>query len=42
MAILRASPLAKQVRTDMRQRVQKVVVDYNQERAAGPRSAATM
>jgi multidrug efflux pump subunit AcrB len=33
MAILRASPLAKQVRTDMRQRVQKVVVDYNQERA---------
>ncbi len=33
MAILRASPLAKQVRTDMRQRVQKVVVDYDQERA---------
>ena len=33
MAILRASPMAKQVRTDMRQRVQKVVVDYDQERA---------
>ncbi|MGI9249153.1 MAG: efflux RND transporter permease subunit [Woeseiaceae bacterium] len=33
MAILRASPYAKQVRTDMRQRVQKVVVDYDQERA---------
>lgn len=33
MAILRASPFAKQVRTDMRQRVQKVVVDYDQERA---------
>ena len=33
MAILRASPLAKQVRTDMRQRVPKVVVDYDQERA---------
>ena len=33
MDILRASPLAKQVRTDMRQRVQKVVVDYDQERA---------
>ncbi|MCZ6499045.1 MAG: efflux RND transporter permease subunit, partial [Gammaproteobacteria bacterium] len=32
-AILRASPLAKQVRTDMRQRVQKVVVDFDQERA---------
>ena len=31
-AILRASPLAKQVRTDMRQRVQKVVLDYDQER----------
>lgn len=33
MAILRESPLAKHVRTDMRQRVQKVVVDYDQERA---------
>jgi len=33
MAILRQSPLAKHVRTDMRQRVQKVVVDYHQERA---------
>jgi multidrug efflux pump subunit AcrB len=33
MDILRTSPLAKQVRTDMRQRVQKVVVDYDQERA---------
>jgi multidrug efflux pump subunit AcrB len=33
MNILRDTPLAKQVRTDMRQRVQKVVVDYDQERA---------
>jgi multidrug efflux pump subunit AcrB len=33
MGILRASPYAKQVRTDMRQRVQKVVVDYDQNRA---------
>ncbi|UCC29630.1 MAG: efflux RND transporter permease subunit [Phycisphaerales bacterium] len=33
MAILKNSPLAKQVRTDMRQRVPKVVVDYDQERA---------
>ncbi len=32
MAILEESPLAKNVRTDMRQRVQKVVVDYSQER----------
>ncbi|MEN8780538.1 MAG: efflux RND transporter permease subunit [Desulfobacterales bacterium] len=32
MNILRQSPLAKQVRTDMRQRVQKVVVDYDQDR----------
>ncbi|UCF34346.1 MAG: efflux RND transporter permease subunit, partial [Phycisphaerales bacterium] len=33
MAILNKSPMAKQVRTDMRQRVQRVVVDYDQERA---------
>ncbi len=33
MAILENSPYAKHVRTDMRQRVQKVVVDFNQERA---------
>ncbi|MHC4347655.1 MAG: efflux RND transporter permease subunit [Planctomycetota bacterium] len=33
MEILRASPLAKQVRTDMRQKVQKVVVDYDSKRA---------
>ena len=33
MAILRESPLAKHIRIDMRQRVQKVVVDYDQERA---------
>ena len=33
MAILNASPHAKHVRTDMRNRVQKVVADYNQERA---------
>ena len=33
MAILNATPLAREVRTDMRQRSQKVVVDYNQERA---------
>ncbi|UCC31893.1 MAG: efflux RND transporter permease subunit, partial [Phycisphaerales bacterium] len=33
MAILSRSPLAKHVRTDMRQRVQRVVVDYDQERA---------
>jgi len=33
MAVLRASPLAKQVRTDMRQRTQKVVVEYDQDRA---------
>ena len=32
MAILEASPYAKHVRTDLRQRVQKVVTDYNQER----------
>ena len=31
MAILEESPYAKNVRTDMRQRVQKVVVDYSQE-----------
>ncbi|NOR19511.1 MAG: AcrB/AcrD/AcrF family protein, partial [Xanthomonadales bacterium] len=31
MAILRQSPYAKQVRTDMRQRVQKVVLDFKQE-----------
>ncbi len=33
MDILKQSPLAKQVRTDLRQRVQKVVIDYDQERA---------
>lgn len=33
MAILKESPMAKHVRTDMRQQVQKVVVDYDQERA---------
>jgi len=33
MAILRESPYAKHVRTDMRQRVKKVVVAYDQERA---------
>jgi multidrug efflux pump subunit AcrB len=33
MAILNASPYAKQVRTDMRQRVPKLVADYNLERA---------
>ena len=33
MAILEDSPHAKHVRTDMRQRVQKVVADYDQERA---------
>ena len=33
MAILNESPYAKHVRTDMRQRVQKVVVDYAPERA---------
>ena len=33
MAILEESPYAKHVRTDMRQQVQKVVVDYSQERA---------
>ena len=33
MAILRASPYAKHVRTDMRQRTPKVVAEYNQERA---------
>ncbi len=32
MAILKQSPLAKEVRTDMRQRVKKVVPVYNQER----------
>lgn len=32
MAILKESPLAKQVRTDMRQRVPKVVLAYDQER----------
>ena len=31
MAILRQSPYAKQVRTDMRQKVQKVVLDFKQE-----------
>jgi len=31
--ILRASPYAKQIRTDMRQRTQKVVVEYDQDRA---------
>ena len=33
MAILNASPHAKHVRTDMRNRVQKIVADYDQERA---------
>ena len=33
MAILNDTPMAKQVRTDMRNRVQKLVVDYDQERA---------
>ena len=33
MDILRASPYAKQIRTDMRQRTQKVVVEYDQDRA---------
>jgi multidrug efflux pump subunit AcrB len=33
MAILNDSPRAKHVRTDMRQRVQKIVADYDQERA---------
>jgi multidrug efflux pump subunit AcrB len=33
MAILRETPLAKHVRTDLRQRVQKIVIDYSQERA---------
>jgi multidrug efflux pump subunit AcrB len=33
MEILNNSPYAKQVRTDNRQRVQKVVIDYDQERA---------
>ncbi len=33
MEILRQSPLAKHVRMDMRERVQKVVLDYDQERA---------
>ena len=33
MAILKQSPLTKHVRTDMRQRTQKLVVDYDQERA---------
>jgi len=33
MAILNASPLAKSVRTNWRQRSQEIVVDYNQERA---------
>ncbi len=33
MAILEASPLAKEVRTDMRQRVAKIVPDYDQEKA---------
>ena len=32
MAILNESPLAKHVRTDMRERVPKVVADYDQER----------
>ena len=34
MEILRASPYAKDVRTDMRQRVAKVVLEYNQVTAA--------
>jgi len=33
MAILRATPLAKHVRIDMRQKTQKVVVDYDSKRA---------
>ncbi len=33
MDILKASPLAKHVRTDMRQRVQKVAIDYDQDQA---------
>ncbi|MHC4093035.1 MAG: efflux RND transporter permease subunit, partial [Planctomycetota bacterium] len=33
MDILKQTPLAKHVRTDMRNRVQKVVADYDQERA---------
>lgn len=33
MAILRASPYAKEIRTDWRQRVLQVVPEYNQERA---------
>ncbi|MHC5028789.1 MAG: efflux RND transporter permease subunit, partial [Planctomycetota bacterium] len=33
IAILEASPLAKHVRTDMRQQTQKVVVDYDSKRA---------
>jgi multidrug efflux pump subunit AcrB len=33
MAILEASPLAKEVRTDMRQRVAKIVPDFHQEKA---------
>jgi multidrug efflux pump subunit AcrB len=33
MAVLEASPHAKHVRTDMRQRTQKVVVDYDSKRA---------
>jgi len=33
MAILEASPLAKEVRTDMRERVVKIVPEFHQERA---------
>ncbi len=33
MAILNGTPLARHVRTDIRQRVPKVVAEYNQERA---------
>ena len=33
MAILRQTPHAKHVRTDMRQRVQKLVLDFNQEQS---------
>ena len=33
MEILRASPLAKDVRLDMRQRVRKIVPEYNEQRA---------
>lgn len=33
MAILKQSPLSKEIRTDMRQRVKKVVPEYAQERA---------